>query len=247
VVRARWRVRTTPKRILGKRLGGTDKGTRPRRSVTGIAADPERRYSDRGFLPPIRMTTWGLTGGVGAGKSTVAQLLEQRGWSVLDTDLVARRLVEPGQPALREIQSEFGSACLDAEGRLNRGALAGVVFGDPEARKRLEAILHPRIRACWKNTLDQWRHQGRTHGVVVIPLLFEVGAAADFELTVCVGCSLDLQQARLRSRGWTDDQIQQRIAAQWPLRRKLELADRVLWNESSLALLERQLEKIQLR
>src|SRR5690349_6305858 len=110
------------------------------------------------------MIVLGLTGDVGMGKSTCAQLLLQQGFPVVDTDELAHQVVEPGQPALAEIQSHFGSNVLHADGTLNRESLAQLVFSDAAARKRLEEILHPRIRERWRQQLEQWRAEGRPAG-----------------------------------------------------------------------------------
>src|SRR6267142_1501338 len=99
----------------------------------------------------------GLTGGVGMGKSTAATFLAQRGVTIVDTDLLARQLVEPGQPALDEIRHAFGAGIISADGSLRRDQLARCVFGDSARRKTLEAILHPRIRKLWQSQLAEWR------------------------------------------------------------------------------------------
>jgi dephospho-CoA kinase len=181
------------------------------------------------------MKVLGLTGGIGMGKSTAAGLLSEMGTSVVDTDRIAHELVEPGQPALEEIRQCFGPDVIGKEGQLDRAELAQRVFRDPEARKRLEAILHPRIRAIWTNRVAQWREAGIRIAVVVIPLLFETDAAAEFDVTVSVACSTAAQWARLRARGWSDAQITERIQAQWSIEKKMQAADFVTWAEGPLA------------
>jgi dephospho-CoA kinase len=180
------------------------------------------------------MITYGLTGGVGMGKSTSGRLLAERGAAVVDTDIIARQLVEPGQPALSEIQNAFGPGMLDDGGRLRRDELARVVFRDSEARRRLEGILHPRIRAVWQKQLEQWRNEDRDYAVVIIPLLYETDAAAHFDAIICVACTGATQRDRLRARGWSDEQVGQRLNAQWPVEKKIALADRVVWTEPDL-------------
>lgn len=167
------------------------------------------------------------------GKSTVAQLLQQRGIPVVDTDVLARKVVEPGQPALAAIQEMFGAAVLGPDGALRREELARRVFASDMSRKQLEAILHPRIRALWQAQVEEWRATGVRLGVVVIPLLFETNAAKSFDKVVCVACSAASQQQRLAARGWSAEQIQQRIASQWPTEKKMTLADLVIWTEGS--------------
>ncbi len=188
--------------------------------------------------------TFGLTGGIGMGKSTAADLLRQRGLPVVDSDIIARQVVEPGQPALAEVQRLFGDGVVGADGRLRRDDLARRVFADSEARRRLEEILHPRIRAVWQAQLLSWRTSGHPAAVAVIPLLFETEASRHFDATLCVACSATTQRQRLRTRGWTDEQIDQRLAAQWPAERKMALADYVIWTEGCLNVHEAQLQRI---
>lgn len=178
------------------------------------------------------------------GKSAVAQLLERRGVPVVDTDVLARKVVEPGQPALAAIQEMFGGAVLAQDGSLRRDELARRVFASDMSRKQLEAILHPRIRALWQAQVDQWRTDGVKLGVVVIPLLFETNAARHFDKVICVACSAASQQQRLAARGWSAEQIQQRISAQWPSERKLTQADYVIWTEGSPEVTVTQVDRI---
>jgi dephospho-CoA kinase len=180
------------------------------------------------------MKLCGLTGGVGMGKSTAAGFFLALGARVVDTDKLARELAEPGQPALEEIQREFGPGVLDPDGRLKRAELARVVFADPAARKKLEAILHPRIRERWRGQVAQWRAQDCPVAIVVIPLLFETGAEAEFDRIICVACPSAAQRERLESRGWGEAQIQGRIAAQWPIEQKIARAHYVIWSDGSL-------------
>jgi dephospho-CoA kinase len=190
------------------------------------------------------MKLFGLTGGIGMGKSAAAQILAERGVSVIDTDILARNVVEPGQPALREIHDAFGDSVIAPDGRLQRGALARIVFSDPSVRQKLEEILHPRIRELWRKQVEGWRAGQVTTGCVVIPLLFETGAESEFDATVCVACSVTTQQKRLRERGWTPEQIAQRIAAQFPIEKKIAKANYVVWNEGGLEILATQLDFI---
>ena len=166
------------------------------------------------------------------------------GCRVVDTDVIARELTEPGQPALIEIRQAFGDECFGPDDRLRRDVLARRVFASESDRRQLEAILHPRIRANWMAQVESWRNQAVPTAVVIIPLLFETDAAQDLDVTVCVACSDALQQRRLAERGWTTDQIQQRIQAQMPVRRKIELADYVIWNCAGLDVIEAQLARI---
>jgi dephospho-CoA kinase len=186
----------------------------------------------------------GLTGGIGMGKSTVAEFMANRGELIIDTDQLARDLVAPGQPAGEEIRSEFGGDAFRDDGTLDRPALAAVVFSEPQKRARLEAILHPRIRAAWLAQAQEWRNRGERRGVVVIPLLFETAAEKEFDLTVCVACSPATQARRLRERGWTPAEINRRLASQRPIAEKMDRAQRVIWNESTLEVCQMQAERI---
>ena len=190
------------------------------------------------------MNLIGLTGGIGMGKSAAAAWLERRGLPVLDSDVVARAIVEPGQPALAEIAAEFGADMLGADGRLRREALAARVFADEVERRKLEAILHPRIRRTWLAQAEAWRRAGRSHGVVVIPLLYEVDLAKDVDRVFCVACSAATQRARLAARGWSPEEIERRGRAQWPIEKKMALADFVAWSEGGLEVLAAQLDCI---
>ena len=178
------------------------------------------------------------------GKSAAASLLAEQGVPVIDTDGIAREIVEPGQPALQEVVKAFGPDVLDPQGRLRRDELARRVFPDPAARQRLEEILHPRIREAWLAQVGRWIQDNRPIGVIVIPLLFETDAASQFTATVCVACSSATQLARLRARGWTDEQISQRLAAQWPIDKKIAPSDFVIWTEGPLAIHAQQLQRV---
>ena len=190
------------------------------------------------------MKVLGLTGGVGMGKSACTDLLRARQIALVDTDELARQVVEPGQPALAEVGRRFGSEVLSPDGRLNRDELGRRVFADPTARKQLEQILHPRIRDLWHKQVETWRGEGRSLGVVVIPLLFETQAENEFDATLCVASSAATQRQRLLDRGWSAEQIQQRLAAQWPVETKIAQATYVIWSEGSLAVHAEQLDRI---
>jgi dephospho-CoA kinase len=190
------------------------------------------------------MKVCGLTGGVGMGKSTAAGFLLAHGVRVVDTDEIARELVQSGQPALAEIKKAFGAEMLLANGELNRARLARLVFAESSARQQLEAILHPRIRENWLARLEIWRREGCPLAVVVIPLLFETAAEVHFEKIICVACSPSAQRDRLIGRSWSAEQIQQRIAAQWPTEQKIARANFVIWTEGEKEVHHSQIEKI---
>jgi dephospho-CoA kinase len=190
------------------------------------------------------MKLLGLTGGIGMGKSTSASLLAARGVPVIDTDQIAREIVEPGQPALATITAAFGREMIDADGKLRRAALAELVFSSPPKRQELESILHPLIRDRWMAQAQSWRNEEQGMGVVVIPLLFETQAQSHFDTVLCTACSPATQIERLRARGWPEPQIHQRLAAQWPVEKKINASNFVIWTEGVLELHRLQLERV---
>ena len=190
------------------------------------------------------MKVCGLTGGVGMGKSTAARFFSESGAQIVDADELARRLVQPGEPALAEIQAEFGMAIISPDGLLRRDELAKIVFADATKRRKLEAILHPRIRERWLAQIETWRKENCPLAVVVIPLLFETRAESHFDKIICVACSAAAQRERLLARGWTPEQIKQRIAAQMPVERKIARADFVVWTDGKPEVHARQVDHI---
>ena len=178
------------------------------------------------------------------GKSTAGLLLRRLGVAVVDSDDIARQIVEPGQPALEEIREKFGPAVFLADGRLDREELARRIFALASARADLEAILHPRIRAVWTAEAGRWREAGRPCGAVVIPLLFETRAEPLFDAAICVACSAAAQARRLRERGWDAVQSRQRLEAQWPVEKKIARSDFVVWTGATLEIHAAQLLRI---
>jgi dephospho-CoA kinase len=190
------------------------------------------------------MRVFGLTGGIGMGKSTAGELLRARSVAVVDTDDLAREVVEPGEPGLEEVRAVFGPGIVGADGRLRRDELARVVFVDPSARRRLEGILHPRIREQWRARVEQWRAQELPAAVIIIPLLFETQAEKELDATICVACRPDTQRRRLLARGWSGDQIDQRLSAQMAIEQKMHRADYLVWTEVSPELCGEQLDRV---
>ncbi len=189
------------------------------------------------------MPLFGVTGGIGMGKSVTAGILEGLGIPVVDTDVLARVEVEPGAPALDEIRMVFGSDVFDSNGRLDRIRMAALVFSDPAARSRLEEILHPRIALRWRSSAALWRQRNES-GAVIIPLLFEKGYENEFDAVACVACGPETQRRRLRERGWDALQIDARKAAQLPVGEKIHRSRFVIWTEGSLGSHRRQWEQI---
>lgn len=182
------------------------------------------------------MLTVGLTGGIGSGKTAVSDRLARYGVPVIDTDIIARELVEPGQPALAEIAAAFGSECLDSMGRLNRAALRAQVFADEAGRRRLEAILHPRIRAVARERIAALTGP---YSLLVIPLLAETGMTDLVDRVLVVDVSEAEQIRRVMARDRIDETQARRIlAAQASRSQRLALADEILENSGDLANLE---------
>jgi len=179
----------------------------------------------------------GLTGGIGSGKSTVAALFARHGAPVIDTDVIARELVEPGQPALQEIVDRFGPGMLDPNGRLNRSRLGERVFSDASERLALESILHPKIRATVAERLGSL---DAAYCVVVIPLLVETGAMATMVDRVLVVDSPEEQQiARVAARDHlTDARIRAILKVQATREERLAQADDVIVNDRDIGSLE---------
>ena len=190
------------------------------------------------------MITMGLTGGIGAGKSEASEYLKRLGIPILDTDVVARDLVTPGQPALDQIVAAFGSGILDFQGHLDRTRLGLRVFEDSAALRRLEAILHPRIYDGWTAWIREQALQDQRLCAVVIPLLYEKGYDSHFQVTLALGCTPQTQRQRLHQRQWTDQMIDQRLAAQWPMSEKLQRANYCLWSEGQREALHQQIETV---
>ena len=179
-----------------------------------------------------------VTGGIACGKSVFARFLAELGCEVLDADDVVHRLEAPGGRSVPLLAEAFGPAVCAADGGIRRDVLGRLVFSDPRARERLNAIIHPLVR----DELDDWfrRPQSGKLRFAVIPLLFEVGWRDQFDTVVCLACSAAQQTERLISRGLTNQEATLRIGAQMPVGEKARLSDRVVWNDGSLEALRRE-------
>jgi dephospho-CoA kinase len=186
----------------------------------------------------------GLTGGIGAGKSTVAELLAARGAVIIDADQVARAVVDPGQPALDKLVERFGEGILNADGRLDRGALAKLVFGDDEARRDLEAITHPAINDEFSRRVVE----APTDAIVVldVPLLAESEQARKrpYQTVIVVEAPRDVRLERLEARGVDRADAEARMAAQAGDEERRKIATHVVDNARDRADLERQIDEV---
>ena len=185
----------------------------------------------------------GLTGGVASGKSTVSAILAELGAVVIDADLIAREVVARGTPGLAAVVTEFGPGLLTPDGDLDRPAMGALVFGDPDARKRLEAIIHPLVHA----RSAELEAEADDHAVVVhdIPLLAEVGRAGSFDAVVVVDAPTHVQLERMvEDRGWTREEAESRIAAQAAREDRLAIATYVVDNTGTLAELRDRVEQV---
>ena len=191
------------------------------------------------------MIAIGLTGGIGSGKTTVAARFEARGAAVVDTDEISRSLTGAGGAALGELREAFGARFLGPDGALDRAAMRDLVFEDAAARARLEAILHPAIRAACDAALGE---ASGPYAIVVVPLLFETGGyIGRVARTLVVDCPERLQLERTAARsGLAPGEVRRIMAAQWPRWRRLQVADDVVWNGADAASIEPQCDRLHL-
>jgi dephospho-CoA kinase len=187
---------------------------------------PDGRENDA----PLRV---GLTGGIASGKSTVANMFAERGVAVIDTDIIAREVVMPGQPALDEIRQAFGESMIEDDGTLDRNAMRRLVFRNAEARRRLEAILHPRIQQETKRQSDEARG---AYQIIAIPLLVESSLKSFVDRILVVDCDEQTQIRRLLSRdAESEEQARRILAAQSSREERLAIADDVITNDGALS------------
>lgn len=177
-----------------------------------------------------------LTGGIASGKSTVAAAFERRGITVLDSDQLAREVVAPGTSGFAAVVARFGAAIVAGDGTIDRRALRAIVFADPAARRDLEAITHPRIRAAMA---ERAASSGGPYQIFMIPLLAEGGRAAEFDRVLVVDCPEEQQLQRVMARDQTDAASARAIlAVQASRAARLAIADDVIVNDGDLAALE---------
>ncbi|HEV7871125.1 MAG TPA: dephospho-CoA kinase [Modestobacter sp.] len=183
----------------------------------------------------------GLTGGIGSGKSTVATLLAERGARVVDADRIAREVVAPGTPGLAAVVAEFGEGVVAADGSLDRPALAAVVFADPAARSRLDAVVHPLVRARAAEAMAA----APADAVVVqdVPLLVETGQAGSYDLVLVVQTDEEVRVRRLVERGLSAADARARMASQATDEQRASVADVVLHNDGDRDALAAQVDR----
>ncbi|MGJ8639143.1 MAG: dephospho-CoA kinase [Opitutaceae bacterium] len=179
----------------------------------------------------------GLTGGIGCGKSTVVGFFAEAGWRTLESDSIAREVMNNSEGVQSAIRKRWGSAVFSSDGVIDRKAVAAIVFSKNEELLWLEQILHPQVREVWSNQLSL---DLNSNWLVEIPLLFEKRLETQFDLSVCVSCPPDVVEARMVRRGYTGVEVEQRRSRQLPLQEKAQRADRVISNAGSLEFLKRQ-------
>jgi dephospho-CoA kinase len=174
----------------------------------------------------------GLTGGIASGKSTVADFFNELGVTVVDTDIVAREVVTPGQPALDEIREAFGPGVIATDGSLDRQAMRQIVFADEEKRRTLESILHPRIR---EESFAQAESAAGPYVIIAVPLLYESPMSDSMDRILVVDCSEETQIRRLMARdGESREQACRILATQATREQRLSIADDVIDNDQDL-------------
>ncbi|MDK4206018.1 dephospho-CoA kinase [Corynebacterium pseudodiphtheriticum] len=176
----------------------------------------------------------GLTGGIGSGKSTVARILQEHGFPIVDADLIAREIVEPGQPALAELAKEFGEDILNADGSLDRGLLASRAFTTKDTTQRLNNITHPRIKQRTQELFDEARENGAEAVIYDMPLLIDKGLHKDMDATIVVHAAEHVRLERLTTkRGLDVDDVRRRINAQIDDETRKQYADILLDNNGT--------------
>jgi dephospho-CoA kinase len=184
----------------------------------------------------------GMTGGIGCGKTMVAERFEKKGVEIIDADQISHSLTQPHSPGLAKIVKHFGTSVLDAEGKLDRAALREIVFDAPQEREQLEAILHPMV---FEGIADRAVKASGSYCLICVPLLLETGRSADFDRILVVDCPVEVQIQRTQKRDRVDElQIRRIIQSQSGRKEKLKAANDVIVNNGDLSLLDNQVEKL---
>ncbi|QTD41448.1 dephospho-CoA kinase [Sporosarcina sp. Te-1] len=187
----------------------------------------------------------GLTGSIASGKSTVARMLAEKGYPIVDADEISRQVVEPGSPVLDQIIEAFGDAVVLETGQLNRGKLGDLIFNNIEKRQKLNGIIHPAVRKEMLRQKEEWMAKGASTVIMDIPLLFESRLQPFVERILVVSVEKELQKSRLMARnGFSEEEAESRIASQLPMEVKERGADAVIDNNGTLEATEQQLDAI---
>jgi len=183
-----------------------------------------------------------VTGGIACGKSSVGKMLRARGVPVIEADALVHGMMAPGGAVYEAVVEAFrGQDIVNAAGAIDRAALGGIVFRDEAARRRLNGIVHPVVRAEIAAWLERCGAEAPM-AAAVVPLLYEAGMGEGWDAVLCVACTRRTQFQRLRERGGSEEDAARRVAAQMPLRMKMRLADIVLFNSGTLEALEQQVD-----
>ena len=186
------------------------------------------------------MAVIGITGSIASGKSTFRDFLGPLlSALVVDADAIARNLLEEDSDVRAEVLAAISPGAYNPDGSPDRPEIRRIIYSDPAAKSRLEAILHPRVRKTWLGEAELARHEGR-HLLVDIPLLFETDATPHFDITITVACSPDIQQARLAARGVEAGLVRKILYAQMPVPEKIARSSHVVWNDGTLSALKDQ-------
>ncbi|WP_042474726.1 dephospho-CoA kinase [Bacillus ndiopicus] len=187
----------------------------------------------------------GLTGSIASGKSTVAQMLKEYQLPIVDADLVARQVVEPGSETLQKIAEAFGQDVIKEDGAMDREKVGSIIFHEPAQRKVLNDIIHPAIRTEMLRQRDELLHGGAEHVVMDIPLLFESKLQHFVDKILVVSVTEEIQLARLMERNQLpENEARARIASQLPMSVKEQGADAVIYNNATKESTAEQLKKI---
>ena len=186
-----------------------------------------------------------LTGGIATGKSHVRRRFETLGFDTIDSDALVHEALGPRTPVTASVAHRFGNEVLAADGSVDRRRLGERVFGDDEARRELEGLLHPGVYAAITEWLDALARTGKSLGIADIPLLYETGHEDDFDVVIVVACDPDEQLRRVMARdALSADAARQRVAAQMPIGDKVKRADFVIWTKGTLEETDRQVDEL---
>jgi dephospho-CoA kinase len=191
------------------------------------------------------MKVVGLTGGIATGKSVVARMLSEYGAVIVDADDLAREILRPGEEGWKEVRDAFGPEVVGADGAIDRKRLRDLIFRDEEARRRLDAITHPRIRALAQERIRRFEKEGIEVVVYMAPLFFETQADLWLRPVIVVACDPATQKTRLRARDHlSDEEIERHVGSQMPLEEKRRLADIVIENDDDLEKLKARVHEV---